>query len=59
MSKAFGTRPYIYICPELKDPKNRLSIDTAIYLYGVRDEEERAKKERKEAKKNQKQRNSV
>ena len=49
MSKSFGTRPYLYICPELKDPKNQLNIDAAIYMYGIRDEEKRAKETQKKS----------
>lgn len=51
MSKTFGQRPYTFINPYIQDPRNQFQLDSAIFLIGLQDEQERSKKEQKALKK--------
>ena len=35
MSKAFGQRPYMYLCPSLQNTQNQFTIDAAVYFVGT------------------------
>lgn len=43
-AKTFSQRPYVYVCPELQDPRNQFNLDCAIYLVGIKDDQEQQKK---------------